>query len=166
MYWVTYVKRSEFAQWTNLIIVCHASEIAESFKSPGRRTIISARCFDISLLPNIFLEKIKRSFWWSDLTNFHLRFKMLYLIHLTFLFMRYWQFTIAVIPCNSQTSRILATTCSSTSNFKPSLSRLSDEAEIHKMPLGKKSSKTCDYLAKMRGQLRELGHLLWRPSNL
>ena len=43
---------------------------------------------------------------------------------------------------------------------------MSDEAEIHKMAPGKKSSTTCDYLAKMRGQLRELSHLLWRPSNL
>ena len=34
------------------------------------------------------------------------------------------------------------------------------------MAPGKKSSTTCDYLAKMRGQLRELSHLLWRPSNL
>ena len=32
------------------------------------------------------------------------------------------------------------------------------------MAPGKKSSTTCDYLAKMRGQLRELSHLLWRRA--
>lgn len=113
---------------------------------------VRASSTSATALAKVLLDTILRTAGWSR--------------HCTFLFMRYWQFTIAVIPCNSQTSRILATTCSSTSNFKPSLSRLSDEAEIHKMPLGKKSSPTCDYLAKMRGQLRELGHLLWRPSNL
>ena len=32
------------------------------------------------------------------------------------------------------------------------------------MAPGKKSSTTCNYLAKMRGQMRELSHLLWRRA--
>ena len=67
IYWATYVKRSEYAQWTNLIMGCNASKIAERLKSSGRKKLLSARCFDIFLLSNILLVEIKRSFWWSDL---------------------------------------------------------------------------------------------------
>ena len=67
IYWATYVKRSEYAQWTNLIISSNASKIAERLKSSGRKKLLSARCFDIFLPSNILLVEIKRSFWWSDL---------------------------------------------------------------------------------------------------
>ena len=49
------------------IIGRYANKITKSLKSPGRRKLIGARCFDIFLLPSILLEKIKRSFRWSDL---------------------------------------------------------------------------------------------------
>ena len=62
IYWATYVKRSEYAQWTNLIISCNASKIAERLKSSGRKKLLSARCFDIFLPSNILLNIL-----WSDL---------------------------------------------------------------------------------------------------
>ena len=49
------------------IIGRYANKITKSLKSPGRRKLIGARCFDIFLLPRILLEEIKRSFRWSEL---------------------------------------------------------------------------------------------------
>ena len=66
IYRATYVERSECAQWIICIIACHASKIAESLKSAGRRKLVSASV-SVFLLPNILLEEIKRSFRWSDL---------------------------------------------------------------------------------------------------
>ena len=66
IYRATYVERSECALWIICIIACHASKIAESLKSTGRRKLVSASV-SVFLLPNIILEEIKRSFRWSDL---------------------------------------------------------------------------------------------------
>ena len=49
------------------IIGRYANKITKSLKSPGRRKLIGARCFDIFLLPRISLEEIKRSFRWYEL---------------------------------------------------------------------------------------------------